>query len=163
MPKDKNISDRFSEISLLISDAVNWTKIDPRLDAHLAAYVCVLLSGAIEDAIERMISLKAGVSGDHEMASYVVKVVGVRFRNPDWPAITGLLGEFSDGYKLAWTNQYPSNGRVFGSLESINNVKNSLAHKGYNSLYITLLDVQSYFNDVLPAVDHLEQILVPSP
>jgi hypothetical protein len=163
MPNDKHISDRFSEIATLISDGKNWANFDRRLDAHLAAYVCVLLSGAIEDAIERMISIKMGALGDSETERYVIKVVGLRFRNPDWGAMNGLLGDFSDEYKLAWTSRFPAGSRVDESLRSINNIKNALAHTGSNSLYVTLLDVQSYFDDVLPAVDHLEQIVLPHP
>ena len=163
MPNDKQISDRFSEIATLISDAQNWTKLDARLDAHLAAYACVLLSGAIEDAIERIISLKMGALSDRETESYVIKVVGQRFRNPDWGAINGLLGDFSNAYKLAWASEFPSGHRIDDSLRSINNIKNSLAHTGSNSLHVTLLDVQFYLQSGLRVIDYLEQLVVPPP
>ena len=163
MPNDKHISDRFSEIATLISDAQNWGNLDARLDAHLAAYVCVLLSGAIEAAIEHVISLRMEALGDRETESYVTKVVGQRFRNPDWATISGLLGDFSDEYKLAWARQFPSGSRVDESLRSINNIKNSLAHTGSNSLHVTLRDVQYYLDDVLPAINHLELIVMPPP
>ena len=163
MANDKQISDRFSEIARLISDAQNWAKLDVRLDAHLAAFVCVLLSGAIEDAIERIISLKMRALGDRETESYVIKVVGQRFRNPDWGAINGLLGDFSHAYQFAWTSQFPSGSRIDESLRSINNIKNSLAHTGSNSLHVTLRDVQYYLDNLIPAIDHIEQIVVPAP
>ena len=161
MPNDKQISDRLSDIATLISDAENWAKFDVRLDAHFAAYACVLLSGAIEAAIERIISLKMRSLGDRETESYVIKVVGQRFRNPDWGAISGLLGDFGDAYKLSWASQFPSGSRTEDSLRSINSIKNSLAHTGSNSLHVTLRDVQSYLNNVLPAINHLEQLMVP--
>ena len=163
MPNDKQISDRFSEIATLISDAQSWAKTDVRLDAHFAAYACVLLSGAIESSVERIIALKMQALGDSETESYVVKVVGQRFRNPDWGAINGLLGDFSDVYKAWWASQFPSGSRTDESLRSINTIKNSLAHTGSTSLHVTLRDVQSYLNTVLPAINHLEQMLVPPP
>ena len=161
MSNDKEISDRFSEIATLISDAQNWAKTDARLDAHFAAYACVLLSGAIESAVERIVALKMQALGDSETGSYVIKAVAQRFRNPDWGAINGLLGDFSDAYKLSWTSHFPSGSRTDESLRSINSIKNSLAHTGSTSLHVTLRDVQSYLNDVLPAIDHLEQLMVP--
>ena len=163
MPNDKQISDRFAEIATLISDAQNWASTDARLDAHFAAYVCVLLSGAIEAAVERIIALKVQALGDSETESYVIKVVGQRFRNPDWGAINGLLGDFSDAYKVSWASQFPNGSQTDESLRSINSVKNSLAHTGSTFLHVTLRDVQSYLNNVLPAINHLEQILVPPP
>ena len=163
MPSDKQISDRFSEIATLISDAQQWTEIDVRLDAHVAAYACVLLSGAIEDAIEQIISLKMQALGDTETESYVIKVVGQRFRNPDWEAISRLLGEFSEAYRLSWGRRFPSGSQSGDALRSINSIKNLLAHTGSTSLHVTLRDVQSYLANVLPAIEYLEQLLVPPP
>ena len=161
MPSDKQISDRFSEIATLISDAQGWAKHDVRLDPHLAAYACVLLSGAIEAAIEQIISLKMQALGDTETESYVIKVVGQRFRNPDWDAINRLLSDFSDEYKKSWASQFPSGSQSGESLRSINTIKNSLAHEGFTSLHVTLLDVQSYLINVLPAINYLEHLMVP--
>lgn len=162
MPNDNLISSRFSEIETLASDAQNWTKLDPRLDAHLAAYACVLLSGAIEYAIERIIALRMASLPDRETERYVIKVLGQRFRNPDWSAINGLLGDFSDDFKRDWVSKFPSGHRVDESLRSIKNIKNSLAHTGSNSLHVTLRDIQSYLQSALQVIDHLEQLLLPN-
>lgn len=162
MPIDEYISARFSGIDVLISSCKKWGSADEQLSAHLAAYVCVVLSGAIEDAIERMISLRMETLVDKATGNYVVKVVGQRFRNPDWGAINRLLGDFSEQFKLTWTSRFPSGGRLDQSLQSINNIKNHLAHKGSNSLPVTIGDVQAYFEEVLPAMDHLEEIIVPT-
>ena len=78
MPNDNQISNRFLEIAAFISDAQNWALADPRLDSHFAAYACVLLSGAIEASVERIVALKMQVLGDNETANYVIKVVGSR-------------------------------------------------------------------------------------
>ena len=161
MPHDHQISNRFSEISTFISEAQNWAQADPRLDSHFAAYACVLLFGAIEASVERIVALKMQALGDNETANYVIKVVAFRFRNPDWGAINGLLGDFSAAYKLSWARRFPSGSRTDESLQSINSIKNSLAHEGSTSLYVTLRDVQSYLNDALLAIDHIEQLMVP--
>ena len=163
MPNDKHIADRFADIATLMADAWTWANLDPRLGAHLAAYICVLLTGAVEDAVERTVTLRMGSLGDSEVESYVITVLAQRFRNPDWGAISGLLGEFSENYKRAWSTRFPHNGRVADSLRSILTIKNALAHTGSTSLYVTLQDVETYYHDVLPAVDELEQIIVGPP
>lgn len=163
MPNDKHIADRFEDIAALMADAKKWAKFDPRLDAHLAGYLCVLLTGAIEDAIERMVSLRVGSLGDRQIENYIIKVIAQRFRNPGWSAINGLLGEFSDEYKREWSHRFPPGDRVDESLQSIIRIKNTLAHTGTMILYVTLRDVQTYYDEVLPAVDELERILVGSP
>lgn len=162
MPKDSQISNRFSEIARFISDAQNWAQVDARLDSHFAAYACVLLSGAIEASVERIIALKMQAIGDRETENYVIRVLGERFRNPNWGAINGLLSQFSSSYRDSWASQFPSTGRTQNALESINAIKNSLAHTGSASRHVTLLDVQSYLHDVLPAIDHLERLMVPT-
>lgn len=154
-------ANRFAEIAGLLQDAATWAKVDERLDAHFASYVCVILSGAIEDIVEKMFASRMSVLGDSEASSYVVKVIGERFRNPDWPAINGLLGEFSDEYKMSWRTKFPPNGQLHGCLESINNIKNALAHTGSNSLHVTLKDAQYYLNNAIEAMQHLESIVLP--
>ena len=123
----------------------------------------MLLTGAIEDAIERIVSLRMESLGDSAVERYVIKVVAQRFRNPDWAAISGLLGEFSEEYKRAWSIRFPPGDRVDESLRSILAIKNALAHTGSMTLYVTLRDVQTYYDDVLPAVDELEHIVVGPP
>ena len=162
MPNDGQISNRFSEISTFISDARNWAQADARLDPHFAAYACVLLSGAVEASVERIVALRMHALPDHETANYVIKVVGFRFRNPDWSTISGLLGDFSGAYKSSWASSFPSGIRMDASLQSINSIKNSLAHDGSTSLHVTLRDVQSYLNDALSAINYIEQLIVPS-
>ena len=154
---------RFSEIAKLISDSENWARQDSRLDSHLAAYACVLLSGAIEDAIEGIVSLRMRSLGDRETEAYVIKVVAQRFRNPDWGSINGLLGDFSDAYKAEWASRFSSGGRLDDCLSSINSIKNALAHKGSNSLHVTLRDVQAYMDSIVPAVAFVEQLMVTQP
>lgn len=68
MPNDQQISDRFSAVESLISDAKKWSKNEGQLNAHLATYVCVMLSGEIEAAIERMIILRMHTLNDNETA-----------------------------------------------------------------------------------------------
>ena len=160
MAKNDGVAERFDSIAKLIADARNWAEHDDRLGAHLGSYICVLLLGTIEYSVEELVSERATSIGDGEVANYVTKVLGERFRNPDWGSINGLLGEFSAGYKESWTNRFPANEEVFEALSSIVTIKNQLAHQGTSALQVTLRDVQSYFERVSLAVDEFERIIL---
>ena len=107
-------------------------------------------------------SQRATSVGDGEVANYIVKVLGERFRNPDWGSINGLLGEFSAAYKESWARRFPANEDVFEALSSIVTIKNQLAHQGITALRVTLRDVQSYFERVSLTVDEFERIIMPT-
>ena len=162
MAKNEGVADRFDSIAKLIVDARGWAEGDERLGAHLGSYICVLLLGAIEYSVEELVSQRATSVGDGEVANYVVKVLGDRFRNPDWGAINGLLGEFSATYKESWAGRFPANEDVFEAFSSIVTIKNQLAHQGTMALQVTLRDVQSYFERVSLAVDEFERIITPT-
>ena len=89
MAKNEGVAERFDSIAKLIADARNWAEDDDRLGAHLGSYICVLMLGAIEYSVEELVSQRATSVGDEEVANYVVKVLGERFRNPDWGSISG--------------------------------------------------------------------------
>ena len=112
--------------------------------------------------MEQLVAARAKSVADQETANYVVKVVAERFRNPDWGAISGLLGEFSDKYKREWASRVPHGSQAGQSLLSINNIKNKLAHEGHNSLPVTLGDVRGYLNSMRHALTILQDILKPS-
>ena len=162
MAENNGVAERFDSIAKLIADARNWAEDDDRLGAHLGSYICVLLLGTIEYSVEELVSERATSVGDGEVANYVTKVLGERFRNPDWGSINGLLGEFSAVYKESWANRFPANGEVGQALSSIVAIKNQLAHSGTSTLQVTLGDVQRYFEGVSRAIDEFERIITPT-
>lgn len=162
MAENSSVAERFGSISRLIADARYWAENDERLGAHLGSYICVLLLGAVEYSVEELVSERVSSIEDRETANYVVKVIGERFRNPDWGSINRLLGEFDERYRARWTQLFPANGEVGQALLSIVAIKNQLAHQGTIALQVTLSDVQSYFERVSRAVDALEQIIRPA-
>ncbi len=162
MAENERVAERFDSIAELIADARGWATDDERLGAHLGSYICVLLLGTVEYSVEILVSQRVRLLNDKEVADYVVKVLGERFRNPDWGTINGLLGEFSPDYKGAWSTQFPANEEIHEALASIVAIKNQLAHEGVIALHLTLRDVQSYFNRLVLAVDEFERIILPT-
>jgi hypothetical protein len=81
--QDPYVGSRCAEIHAFIADALLWSANDPKLGAHLAAHVTVLITGVVEDCIEFLVSKRVGRTGDHEVQNYVSQAVHQRFRNPD--------------------------------------------------------------------------------
>ena len=158
-PKDPYICEKCDEIERLLIDAASWAKKDEKLGAHLAAYICVLILGVLEDCVEHLVAQRVDKTGDNEIRNYIVKVIGERFKNPDWGAISGLLGEFSQEYKRAFADKILHNGTEAGALQDVIINKNSLAHAGTSKLNLTVTDVDDYYRRVIPILEVLEQIL----
>ncbi len=158
-PKDPYICERCTEIEGLLTDAASWAKKDEKLGAHLAAYICVLVLGVLEDCVEHLVAQRVDKTGDSEIRNYIVKVINVRFRNPDWGKIRDLLGEFSQEYKTAFTDKIPHNGTEADALRDVVTNKNSLAHTGTSKLNLSVNDVDNYYRRVVPILEILEQIL----
>ena len=161
MAENHSVAERFDSIAKLIANARGWAEGDDRLGAHLGSYICVLLLGAVEYSVEELVSQRVSSIGDREIANYVVKVIGERFRNPDWGSINRLLGKFDGRYRARWAELFPANGEVGQALSSIVAIKNQLAHSGTSALQVTLGDVQKYFESVSRAVDEFERIILP--
>jgi hypothetical protein len=142
-----------------LTDAAIWAKKDEKLGAHLAAYICVLILGVLEDCVEHLVAQRVDKTGDNEIRNYIVKVIDERFRNPDWGSISGLLGEFSQEYKRVFSDKIPYNSAEAGALQDVIINKNSLAHAGTSKLNLSVNDVDNYYRRVVPILEILEQIL----
>jgi hypothetical protein len=150
---------RCAEIEALLKDAASWAK-DEKLGAHLAAYISVLTVGLLEDCIEYLVNQRASKTNDNEVKNYVRLVLHQRFKNPDYGAISGLLGEFSQEYKKAFADKITHNGREATALQAMLDNKNSLAHEGIDKLQMSVGDVDDYYHRIIPILEVLEQILI---
>jgi hypothetical protein len=159
MLKNPYVSKRCAEIERLLTDAASWAKKDPKLGAHLASYICVLILGVLEDCVEHLIAQRVDKTGDNEIRNYIVKVIGERFKNPDWGAISGLLGEFSAEYKITFAHKIAHDSSEADALQGIVDNKNSLAHVGTSKLNLNVTDVDDYYHRVIPILETIEEIL----
>ena len=151
---------RCDEINILLANAKVWASSNEKLGAHLAAYISVLIVGVMEDCIEHLIAQRVGKTGDREIANYIRKVLGERFRNPEYGSISGLLKEFSEEYQQRFRQKIPHDGSESTALASIVGNKNSLAHVGIEKLQMSVDDVDSYYHRIIPILEVLEQILI---
>ena len=157
--KNPYIIGRCDEIDRLIADALKWSDTDPKLGAHLAAYISVLIVGIFEDCIENLVAVRVKKANDPEIHNYITRIIDQRFRNPDYQKISTMLFDFSDEYRASFKSKITPNGKEADSLQSLVDNKNALAHTGIASLTLTIGDVQSYYQHSMIILQELEQIL----
>lgn len=159
MPKNPYVLKRCTEIEDLLKYADKWSKKDAKLGAHLAAYICVLFLGVLEDCIEKLIKDRANKSGDPEVYNFITTITKTRFRNPDRSAICEILGLFSTEYKEKFLQKIKANGSEDEALNDIVRNKNSLAHEGTGKLNLSVTDMSDYYYRVIPIVEAIEDVL----
>ncbi len=159
MPNNPYVLKRCAEIEGLLQYADSWSKKDEKLGAHLAAYICVLFLGVLEDCIEKLIKDRANKSGDLEVYNFIKTITHTRFKNPDRSAICEILGLFSNEYKVKFSQTIKANGSEDEALNDIVRNKNSLAHEGTGKLNLSVKDMSDYYKRVKPVIEAIEEVL----
>lgn len=159
MPNNPYVLKRCTEIEELLQYADACSKTDEKLGAHLAAYICVLFLGVLEDCIENLIKERASKSGDPEILNFITVTISTRFRNPDRGAICEILGLFSKEYKDKFSQRIKADSPEKQALDNIVSNKNDLAHIGTSKLNFTVKEMNDYYKRVIPIVEAIEDVL----
>jgi len=142
--KQKQIEDLFTEIGSFIGD--------PEVKAYLTYYLCIRVSGFLEDCVRSVFS--EYVDGNSQ--NYVKTFVGEKLRkipNPTWSAIVSLAKDFNDN----WSIQLKSNVEKpsTDAVDSIVYNRNIIAHGGTSS--ITLSELENYYKAAINVINELEK------
>jgi len=159
--KNSEISEKLSEIRSLIQDSKAWTAhpADPRLAAHLATYIDVYILGVLEESIELLFRERTYKTKDECVANYICQDINDSFRNPKRRNIGELLKKFNPDFCDTFYRKFAPDCLEIEALNSINAIKQNLAHMGAYDLKLTLEDVEGYFNRVTPILEEIESIL----
>lgn len=125
---------------------------DTELQGHFARYLCILVSGFLENALEAIYSTYASDKAHSHVANYVAVHLG-SIRNPNMERILQLSGSFNP----QWRNDIEQNIQpdVKDAVNSIMNLRNQIAHGEDAGIgYVT---IKSYYDRVLTLIDFLRQ------
>ncbi|HKZ52973.1 MAG TPA: HEPN domain-containing protein [Candidatus Acidoferrales bacterium] len=153
--KDAYLDARFQEIDASIQKAKSSSAGDVQLQAFLASYLVVLISGYYEESVEYLIGVRAGKAGDADVQSFIRECVGKIFRSPKFENIRDLIGLFNETYKKALEKQVDEKARA--AIASIVNHRHSISHG--RPIAVTLGDVETFHNSSKPVFEALESIL----
>jgi len=152
---------KLNDIATLIQDSKSWAAKQPgtSLDAHLATYIDVCILGVLEESIELLFRERASKSGDTCTANYIRLNLDHSFQNPKFGRIRDVLAMFNPDFARAFEAKFPPNCSEMTALRDINTIKQNVAHLGAYDLKLTIIDVENYFNRVIPILESLEVIL----
>lgn len=149
-----NLVSRQRDIDALFIEVGTFSG-DPIIKAYLTYYLCIRVSGFIEDCVRTIFSEYADRNSQNFVRTFVEEKLR-KFPNPTWSAIVSLTGDFSDG----WATQLKA--RVDkpyqDAVDSIVRNRNNIAHGGTSS--ITLSELEGYYRDAMKVIEELEQICV---
>jgi len=127
--------------------------------AHLATYIDIYILGVLEESIELLFRERAYLIKVDCIAEYICQTIKYSFKNPKRQSIGETLKIFNPDFSNAFYTKFAPNCSEIEALDSINAIKQNLAHMGAYDLKLSLQDVEDYFNRVIPIIEEIESIL----
>ena len=137
-------------------ERVRAADIDTELRSDLAKYLCVLVSGYIEKAVEEFILEHARRTGAPTLQRFVSSKTKY-FPNPKAKAIQELLGSFDPKWRQELQNFLADGSNE--AVDSIVNLRNQIAHG--ISVGLSYHNICSYYQQAQSVVDQIGKICVP--
>lgn len=125
---------------------------DPELQAHWAAYLCVLVSGFTEEAIRQILLEYARRQSSPHVANYIDAQLQ-SFQNPKMERILILVRAFSPSWEQDLKQK--TEGRIKDAVDSIVANRHLIAH-GRTATSLSYVRVKEYYDGVIDLIDLLE-------
>ena len=125
---------------------------DVELRSHWSRYLCVLVSGFLENCVELCLAEYSRRRCDDSVGNFVgMKLRG--FQNPKMGPILELFGSFNANWKVAL--EASTQGQLADSVNSIVGNRNKIAHG--ESVSLSLSSLAGYYKDAMQVVELLHQ------
>lgn len=125
---------------------------DGTVAAHWSRYLCVLISGFLEDSVRTILIDYATRRAQPSCARFIIGRVR-EFSNAKMNKILDLIGEF-DGEARAELERFVER-RLKDSVDSIVNNRHQIAHG--RSAGIGLAELRDYYRSVVRVIDEIER------
>jgi len=125
---------------------------DPELQSHWSRYLCVLVSGFLENSVRITYTEYARKRADVLVFDFVESRLR-QFLNPKMGSILDLTGGFSQEWKQRLEKD--TSGQLAESVKSIVGNRHKIAHG--ESVGLSLQTLGQYYGDALKVVDLLRQ------
>jgi hypothetical protein len=129
---------------------------DSELSSDFARYLCVLVSGFLEQALIEIL-LEYTRQRAHESVQRYVGQKLRRFTTANAQNITELVGSFDPDWRQDLEGYLVDEPK--DAIDSIVNNRHAVAHG--RPVGITLSSVQRYYNRVIEVVDHIADLCLP--
>jgi hypothetical protein len=145
-----NLFAKINEIQRISPDDID-------LQAHWAKYLCVLVSGFLENSINTIHIEYVKDKATPQIRSFVEKKLE-KFQNPRMEKVFQLMTSFDE----EWGKQLKSRtgGEIKDAVNSIVDLRNSIAHG--KSVGITYITINNYYRSSKRLLDVIEDIISSS-
>lgn len=128
------------------------TVTDPEMQSHWARYLCVLVSGFIEDSVRILLTEYVKGKANKKISDYVMSQLS-SFTNANTEKILTLTGKFSKDWELALRAEVDD--ELKSAIDSTVARRHEIAH-GKNSS-ITFHTIRNYYGRVVKAIEMIER------
>ena len=125
---------------------------DPAIQSHWSRYLCVLVSGFLENSVRLTYTEYARSRANESVADFVESRLR-QFQNPKMGTIIELAGGFSQEWRARLESD--TKGRLGESVNSVVANRHKIAHG--ESVGLTLHTLTQYYADTLKVVDLLRR------
>jgi hypothetical protein len=125
---------------------------DPELQSHWSRYLCVLVSGFLENSVRITYTEYARIRADVSVAEFVNNRLR-QFQNPKMGSILELTGSFSQEWR--YRLEEDTSGQLSESVNSIVGNRHKIAHG--ESVGLSLQTLMQYYGDALRVVALLRE------
>lgn len=125
---------------------------DAEIQSHWSRYLCVLISGFLENSVELCLSAYSQRVSNEVVSNFVSgRLRG--FQNPKMGLIGELFGSFDPNWKIEFESA--TEGQLSDSVNSIVGNRHKIAHG--ESVSLSLATLSSYYNDAVKVVDMIQK------
>lgn len=134
---------------------VDGAALSGELSSHYARYLCVLVSGYIEQSVKELVLQYVRLRSEQRVARLVGRQIN-RVRNIDQGSLKTLIDNLDASWWPAIEASHPDELAAFDSVVA---VRNSISHGG--DAGITVATIQQYFRQVSAVLKELSDLLDP--
>ncbi|MGA2301128.1 MAG: HEPN domain-containing protein [Candidatus Acidiferrum sp.] len=129
---------------------------DPEISSDFARYLCVLVSGLLEQAVIELLIEYVRLRSPEQIQRHVGQRLR-RFTTANAKNVIELVGSFD----LDWQRDLESYivDEYKAAVDSVVNLRHTVAHGRYAG--VTMSSVQSYYDRVKKVIDHIADLCLP--
>jgi hypothetical protein len=125
---------------------------DPEIQSHWSRYLCVLVSGFIENSVELCLYEYSKNASSVHVSNFVSDRLR-KFQNPKMGPILELFGTFNPEWRARIETE--TRGRLADSVNSIVTNRNKIAHG--DSVTLSMSSLAAYYQDASSVIDILQK------
>jgi hypothetical protein len=146
-----NVSRQKQRIDDLFKRTEEATNGDANMQAHWARYLCVLVSGFVENALKEVYSDFIRRAASKPVVDYATHKL-LSLNNPNAERICQLAGSFKKEWQEELTTFMQDGAKE--AVDSIMNNRNQIAHGG--DVGITVVRTRDYFKMIVEVMEFIE-------